>query len=832
MHYFQGLYIRMTQLESDTGPPPRSKYRKFQICVCVFCSVVVLAAAVIAGMYLAKQPDVVREVDKVLGREDTNCVGAWHEQVNGQCSAACGGGKFPEIYKISTPASGDGRACPEEDGATRSTQPCNVQDCAVDCHGSWGPWETCSTPCGPGTQTRVFNVHTPASAGGQACAEKDGATQTQPCSARDCPPSKNSLQSAPPSVCANIGAHPPPAPPPAAVPRWASTSTMETMRRVSAMLKEKGHLGYSPGASAPKAQAAGSTAMSASYGGLAGKAAQRWLRTHNYIDWTHKDGNWRGAQYTCINDQQQCGDCWANAITECLTIRLSIITGYYAPLDINQLIGCSASLYANAACDGSSDLLVSMQSINKLENCKGLSGPTCNARELACQESPACCTSDIVAAPLTQSQCEIVAQPTGAACCAQGPFSSDTCQGHASQDACSADASCAWWSEGQCSYYTHPPKKKAYNSQGQFIRCPQIPSQPVCNAFLIACLSLTGGTAAALENGTDALEDALGSLLAGVDVLGVSQAQSDATPQCTLSVIMRVWDPRRVSSVLSSINADGFVTSLVQAMGDAKESEITSVSASPACAWTPSGTAGGCYRAPMPRAQVAGLACMNAGGSAAYVDSAMCAACPSAAYTVQVENARQLPYPHSWDYVAGLSETALSTDTTWRQGQQAIIQELARGPVVIGICASGYGMQAAGEISTVSPVYNWYADLVAGKAPGHRNMPVNHAVLLVGYVECGGNAFWKIQNSWGPEWGDNGCFYVSASSNNTYFTNPRENCAYPLSSLCVCEPKFADPRRPAHRLKTACTDGVDTQFTRPSARPPIFPTTKPTLAPA
>jgi hypothetical protein len=67
-----------------------------------------------------------------------------------------------------------------------------------------------------------------------------------------------------------------------------------------------------------------------------------WLeKNNNIIVWNDKNKNWAKAQYTCINQQGICGDCWANSATSCITIRLSILTGYYCPLDINQIMQCT-----------------------------------------------------------------------------------------------------------------------------------------------------------------------------------------------------------------------------------------------------------------------------------------------------------------------------------------------------------------------------------------------------------------------------------------------------------------------------------------------------------
>jgi hypothetical protein len=108
-----------------------------------------------------------------------NCVakyGNW-----GKCTRQCGPGRQYRTRTITTPASngGSNSAC-----AGSTARDCNVKPCAINCIGSWGAWGVCDKACGGGAQTRKFRVSTPPSFGGTACPTDKG----KPCNTQACCP--------------------------------------------------------------------------------------------------------------------------------------------------------------------------------------------------------------------------------------------------------------------------------------------------------------------------------------------------------------------------------------------------------------------------------------------------------------------------------------------------------------------------------------------------------------------------------------------------------------------------------------------------------------------
>ncbi|XP_062973702.1 papilin isoform X2 [Elgaria multicarinata webbii] len=113
-------------------------------------------------------------------------VGDW-----GACSASCGGGtQTRSVYCVSynghsSQDAEDDAECASLRERPRSTQPCNMRQCAT-----WttGPWSECSASCGEGIQTRTVSCR--ALLGSRtldvACLTEPKPPQTQPCVGENC----------------------------------------------------------------------------------------------------------------------------------------------------------------------------------------------------------------------------------------------------------------------------------------------------------------------------------------------------------------------------------------------------------------------------------------------------------------------------------------------------------------------------------------------------------------------------------------------------------------------------------------------------------------------
>ncbi|NWU13860.1 PPN protein, partial [Cephalopterus ornatus] len=115
----------------------------------------------------------------------------WKTGEWGSCSATCGGGtQTRSVYCMafdgqSSQGVVDNAECMTFAQQPRSSQPCNVRQCAT---WSTGPWSECSASCGEGVQTRTITCKTQQGSQAQdfACLMEPKPSATQPCLKENC----------------------------------------------------------------------------------------------------------------------------------------------------------------------------------------------------------------------------------------------------------------------------------------------------------------------------------------------------------------------------------------------------------------------------------------------------------------------------------------------------------------------------------------------------------------------------------------------------------------------------------------------------------------------
>ncbi|NXT79478.1 PPN protein, partial [Zapornia atra] len=129
--------------------------------------------------------------NRTCGRQTCPQTKRWKTGEWGSCSATCGGGtQTRSVYCVafdgqSSQGVVDNTECMAFAQQPRSSQPCNMRQCAT---WSSGPWSECSASCGEGVQTRTVTCRTQQGAQAQdfACLMEPKPSATQPCLKENC----------------------------------------------------------------------------------------------------------------------------------------------------------------------------------------------------------------------------------------------------------------------------------------------------------------------------------------------------------------------------------------------------------------------------------------------------------------------------------------------------------------------------------------------------------------------------------------------------------------------------------------------------------------------
>jgi len=96
----------------------------------------------------------------------------------------------------------------------------------------------------------------------------------------------------------------------------------------------------------------------------------------------------------------------------------------------------------------------------------------------------------------------------------------------------------------------------------------------------------------------------------------------------------------------------------------------------------------------------------------------------------------------------------IKMDIQCYSGEDNLMQQLQKGPVTAIINTKHIGLQHYKE---------GVFDFLEKETQEQYKLP-DHGVLVVGYGEEDGIKFWKIKNTWGDKWGENGYFRIKRGS--------------------------------------------------------------------
>ncbi|ETV95832.1 hypothetical protein H310_10876 [Aphanomyces invadans] len=124
--------------------------------------------------------------------------------------------------------------------------------------------------------------------------------------------------------------------------------------------------------------------------------------------------------------------------------------------------------------------------------------------------------------------------------------------------------------------------------------------------------------------------------------------------------------------------------------------------------------------------------------------------CPPEGYCMNCMYTPELPLNATCFPVTKMIRYRAKSFGTLR-GEHAMLQELLRGPITCGVaCSDGFS-------------YNYTAGIFHDTTDF---MDIDHDVEIVGWGEENGVKFWRVRNSWGSYWGENGFFRIVRGINN------------------------------------------------------------------
>lgn len=106
-----------------------------------------------------------------------------------------------------------------------------------------------------------------------------------------------------------------------------------------------------------------------------------------------------------------------------------------------------------------------------------------------------------------------------------------------------------------------------------------------------------------------------------------------------------------------------------------------------------------------------------------------------------------------WYQVSGGMDPYGKNGTKHKVDEAGIMEALVKtGPLSLGIAAADAQMKQ-------------YKGGVAAPKGCNKDSTLDHAVLFVGYGTDNGVDYWKIKNSWGTQWGEDGYYRIARGSN-------------------------------------------------------------------